>query len=114
MRLLLLLLACCLAAGVLADADDAEYVEPAPDYEDAETADVDHADEDYAYDDLLTPKTMKDRGIPLTIEEPSGYHKLGIRYHLAHFGSVPYGQEFPRYGFMNASSVTAVDRILSG
>jgi hypothetical protein len=43
------------------------------------------------------------RGIPLTIEGPPKARVAGrnynLRYHLAHFGAVPYGEEFPRYEF---------------
>lgn len=39
----------------------------------------------------------KGSGIPITIEEPKGYKSAGLRLHLAHFGSVPYGEVFPRY-----------------
>lgn len=53
--------------------------------------------------------TMTDHGIPITIEQPSGHHKLHLRYHLAHYGAVPYGQEFSAYASININcpSITA-------
>ena len=124
MRLLLVWLAASVLSVGLRVAADVDYyadTNDGLDSPDAEAADVDYvADggaEEVAADtaEAGTPaQTMTDIGVPLTIEHPPGHHQLGIRYHLAHFGAVPYGQEFPRYASTNINncSITA-DRILS-
>lgn len=58
-------------------------------------------------------ETMTDGGIPLTVQEPAGFGALDIRYHLAHFGAVPYGQQFPRYASGSSNASTAFHRIQS-
>lgn len=120
MRLLLVLLATCVCSvGVRAEAD-VDYVADTNDgldSPDAMAADDDYVEEEAAAADVDYEEeggvqvglTMTDHGIPITIEQPSGHHKLNLRYHLAHYGAVPYGQEFSAYASININcpSITA-------
>jgi hypothetical protein len=50
----------------------------------------------------VAKNSLNDVGVPLTIEVPSGHASNPLRYHLAHYGAVPYGEDFPRYAYPRA------------